>query len=186
MALNCTTPPLCTEQGSQVARTVGGSFTGGGGPTSLMVIATEDGLPTLTLDGRLPSETVNVSSSSSASRVVWMVPVPVVCPPLIVMFVSVPMSPGSADPTASVTGTDTLFVRAADNLALTVTGCPSFTGLGEAERLTAGRGGPSSRIVITTEDGLPAVTVDGRLPSETVNVSSSSSASVSFGWFPYR
>ena len=67
-----------------------------------------------------------------------MVPVPVVCPPLIVMFVSVPMSPASADPTVSVTGTDTLFDRAVDNLALTVTSCPSFTGLGEAARLTVG------------------------------------------------
>jgi hypothetical protein len=172
LALTVTSCPSLTGLGEAERLTVGG-----GGPSSRMVITTEDGLPTLTLDGRLPSETVNVSSSSSASRVVWIVPVPVVCPPLIVMFVSEPMSLDSADPTVSVTGTDMLFVRAADNLALTVTGCPSLTGLGDAERLTVGGDEPSSRMVTTTEDGLPAVTLDGRLPSETVNVSSSSSAS---------
>ena len=136
-----------------------------------MVISTEDGLPTLTLDGRLPSETVKVSSSSSASRVVWMVPVPVVCPPVIVMFVSVPMSPASADPTVSVTGTDTLFVRAADNLALTVTGCPSFTGLGEAERLTVGTGGWRSvkvSLAMRTLENLPVPAMLVIVPCGTV------------------
>ena len=57
-----------------------------------------------------------------------------------------------------MTGTDTLFVRAADNLALTVTGCPSSTGLGEAERLTVGAGGWRSvkvSLAMRTLENLP-------------------------------
>ena len=79
-----------------------------------------------------------------------------------------------------------MFDSALDSRAVTVTGEPSATGFGEADRLTVGGVGvvpppSSSEIVICTELGLPPVTDDGRLAvfSATVNVSSSSSAS----WF---
>jgi len=57
---------------------------------------------------------------------------------------------------------------------------PSSTGFGEADRLTVGAAGgvpSSSRIVTSTDDGLPAITSGGSVPSATVNVSSSSSSS---------
>ena len=57
---------------------------------------------------------------------------------------------------------------------------PSSTGFGEADRLTVGTAGvvpSSSRMVTRTDDGLPAVTSGGSVPSATVNVSSSSSSS---------
>ena len=58
--------------------------------SSLMVTRTELGLPAVTDDGRLPSATVNVSSSVSASWFVVTVPVPFVEPELMVMLDSEP------------------------------------------------------------------------------------------------
>ncbi|MDE2678292.1 MAG: hypothetical protein OXI76_10330, partial [Gemmatimonadota bacterium] len=63
---------------------------------------------------------------------------------------------------------------AADSVAVTVTGEPSATGFGDADRLTVGDagGGVSSPSVIVTVTllGLPAVTWEGSvLPSATVN-----------------
>ena len=58
--------------------------------SSEIVTVTDDGLPAVTEAGRLPSATVNVSSSVSASCAVVTVPVLLVEPLLIVMLVSVP------------------------------------------------------------------------------------------------
>ena len=63
-----------------------------------------------------------------------------------------------------------------DSVAVTVTGEPSATGFGDADRLTVGTS--PSVIVTVTLFGLPVVTVEGSvLPSATVNVSSSVSVS---------
>ena len=75
------------------------------------------------------------------SSVVEIVPVPVVCPPPIVMLASDPKSPASAVPAASATGIVTPPANASDNCAVTVTDCPSSTGFGETDRLTLGGGG---------------------------------------------
>ncbi|MCY3594323.1 MAG: hypothetical protein OXH01_03685 [Bacteroidetes bacterium] len=145
---------------------------------SRMVTSTALGLPAVTDDGRLLSATVNVSSSASASSVVEIVPVPLVEPALIVMEGSEPKSPASAVPAVCVSGIVTSLDSAADSVADTVTGSPSSTGFGETDSCTVGIALPSSsRIVTSTELGLPAVTDDGRLLSATVNVSSSASAS---------
>ena len=167
-----TSPPRGTVQGSQVACTVGGSL-------SRIVTSTDDGSPALTSGGSAPSDTVNVSSSTSASSTVAIAPAPVVCPPVIVMLASEPKSPGSAVPVSSTRGTVTSSVNASDSRALTVTDRPSSTGFGDADSLTVGGGGSSSssRIVTSTNAGSPAVTSGGNAPSDTVNVSSSTSAS---------
>ena len=167
-------------QGSQVARTVGGLFAGGGWKSSSRIVtSTDDGSPAVTSGGSAPSDTVKVSSSSSASSVVEIVPVPVVSPPSIVMLASAPKSSVSVSPDASASGIVTLCDNASDSIAVTVTGCPSSTGLGDTDRLTLGRSGSpsSSRIVTSTDDGSPAVTSVGSPASDTVNVSSSLSAS---------
>ena len=59
-------------------------------PASEIVIRTEFGLPAATPFGRVPSATVNLSSSVSVSCAVVIVPVPVVFPRLIVMLDSGP------------------------------------------------------------------------------------------------
>ena len=178
-AVSRTSPPRGTAQGSQAACTVGGLLGGGGESSSRIVTSTDDGRPAVTSGGSAPSDTVKVSSFASASSTVEIVPVPDVRPPPIVMLANDPKSPDSAVPALSVSGIVTLFDNASDNRAVTVTGCPSSTGFGEADRLTlGGSGAPSpSRIVTSTDAGLPAVTSPGRLPSPTVNVSCSASAS---------
>ena len=93
--------------------------------------------------GCSPSATVNVSSASSASCAVVMVPVPVVAPEAMVMLVSVPWSVGSAESSVSVTGITTWLDSARDSLAVTVTLEPSLTGFGEADSDTAGGGPPA-------------------------------------------
>ena len=136
-------------QGWQVACTVGGSFDGGGGgeSPSRIVTSTDDGLPAVTSVGSVPSDTVNVSSSVSASSTVGIVPVPVVRPPLIVMLASAPKSPDSALPAVSSNGIVTLFDSTSDSCAVTVTGCPSSNGFGDADRLTDGVGGGGGGVV---------------------------------------
>ena len=167
-----TSPPRGTVQGSQVARTAGGL-------ASRIVTSTDDGSPAVTSGGSAPSDTVNVSSSTSASSTVEIVPAPTVCPPVIVMLASAPKSPGSAVPAASTSGIVTSSANASESRALTVTERPSSTGFGDADSLTVGGGGSSSssRIVTSTNDGSPAVTSGGNVPSDTVNVSWSVSAS---------
>ena len=98
----------------------------------------------MTGDGSpLPSATVNVSSSGSASRTVVTVPVPLVAPALIVMLDSVPWSPASDVPRVTVSGTVTALPNARDSVARTVTGDPSATGFGAADSdtVTAAGGG---------------------------------------------
>ena len=171
-ALSRTSPPRGTVQGSQVARTVGGL-------SSRIVTSTDDGSPAVTSGGSAPSDTVNVSSSTSASATVEIVPAPVVCPPVIVMLASDPKSPGSAVPGASTSGIVTSSDNASDSRAVTLTDRPSSTGFGDADSLTVGGSGSSSssRIVTSTNDGSPAITSGGNTPSDTVNVSWSVSAS---------
>ena len=123
-----------------------------GWSSSRIVISTDDGVPAVTVFGRVPSATVKVSSCSSASCAVVIVPVPLVAPELIAMLVSVPWSPDSAEPSVNVTGMATLPDSADDSVAVTVTDEPSGTGFGEAARETAGtaagaRGVPSAGAV---------------------------------------
>ena len=171
-ALSRASPPRGTVHGSQVAWTVGALFADGES-SSRMVTATDDGLPTLNPAGRAPSATVKVSSFWSASSAVAMVPVPEVCPLPIVMLASDPKSPASAVPAVSTSGMVTPPPTVSDSHAVTVTGCPSSTGFGETDRLAAGASvAPSpSRMVTSTDAGLPAVTSPGKLPKATVNVS---------------
>ena len=82
----------------------------------------------------------------------------------------------------SVSGIVTALGSTAERCAVTVTATPSSTGFGEADSHTVGVVGvppppSSSRILTVIELGLPSVTEDGKLPSATVNVSSSVSAS---------
>ena len=148
-ALSRTSPPRGTVQGSQVARTVGGMF--GGSLESMIVTSTNDGSPSVTSDGNWPSDTVNVSSSLSASSIVGILPEPVVSPAAIVTLSSDPKSSDSAVPEARSSGIVTLLDIACDSRAVTVTGRPSSTGFGDADRLTAGPagvvGGGGSRLV---------------------------------------
>ena len=99
----------------------------------------------------MPSATVNVSWSSSASCAVVIVPVPVVDPPLTVMLANEPWSSASAVPAVNVSGIVTLPDSASDSVAVTVTGLPSVTGFGEADRLTVGVVGvaPSSSVIVS-------------------------------------
>ncbi|MYG40878.1 MAG: hypothetical protein F4201_08725 [Nitrospira sp. SB0677_bin_15] len=97
-------------------------------------------------------------------------------------------------PAVSTSGIVTLLDSGADRLAVTVTELPSATEVGSTDRLTdgggsssssitgggsssssttGGGGSSSSSILTSTEDGLPAVTDAGSVPSATVNVSSS-------------
>ena len=99
-------------------------------------------MPAVTGDGSVPSATVNVSSSSSGSWFVAIVPVPLVAPDAIVMFASVPRSPVSAEPSVKRSGTVTLLDSDRDSRAVTVTEEPSATGFGAAESETVG--GPGS------------------------------------------
>ena len=102
------------------------------------MISTDDGVPAVTVFGRVPSATVKVSSSVSASCAIVIVPVPLVAPELIVMLVSVPWSPDSAVPSVNVTGMFTALDSGDDSVAVTVTDEPSGTGFGEAESETVG------------------------------------------------
>ena len=70
--------------------------------SSAIRISTEPGVPAATDDGSAPSATVKVSSSSSGSWFVAMVPVPLVAPAAITMLASVPWSAGSAVPSVIV------------------------------------------------------------------------------------
>ena len=178
LAVTVTEEPSSTGFGEADRLTNGG---GTSSSSSAILTGTEDGLPARTDEGRLPSATVNVSSSVSVSWFVAIIPVPVVWSPLIVIDESVPWSPDSDVFRVTVSGIVTAPGSTADNLAVTVTEEPSSTGFGEADSDTVGVGGvvppSSSRILTVTEDGLPARTDEGRLPSATVNVSSSVSAS---------
>ena len=72
----------------------------------------------------------------------------------------------------------TSLASSADSVAVTVTGEPSATGFGDADRLTVGAAGTSPSVIVTvTLFRLPAVTEAGSLSSATVNVSSSVSVS---------
>ena len=149
-------------------------------PASVMVTVTEFVVPAVTDPGRVPSATVNVSSFSSVSLFVEIVPVPLVCPAVTVIPDSVPTSPDSAvfgDAVETVSGIVTFAVCAFESVAVTVTSAPSPTGFGDADSDTEGLS--SSVIVTRTEAVLPRPTAGGRVPSATVNVSSSASAS----WF---
>ena len=97
-----------------------------------------------------PSATANVSMSVSSSLVVVIVPVPAVDPAGIAMLASGPKSSTSAVPLASVSGMVTVLASAFDSVAVTVTGEPSATGLGEAERLTAATGAQVSAALINS------------------------------------
>ena len=146
-----------------------------GTSSSSMTISTEAGSPGPSPEGRLPSDTVKVSSSLSASWLVETVPVALVAPEAIVMEDSEPWSPASAVPRVRLSGTVTALVSAADSVAVTVTGDPSATGFGDADSDTAVS---SSSIVISTEDCAPTSTsIVGSRPIATVKVSSSGSAS---------
>ena len=81
---------------------------------------------------------MNVSSRVSASWFVVIVPLPLVAPEAIAMLVSVPWSSGSAVPSVIVSGIVTMLDSARDSRAVTVTSSPSGTGLGAADRVTAG------------------------------------------------
>ena len=64
---------------------------------------------------------------------------PVVEAAAMVMLSSRPWSSGSAVPAVSVSGIVTSSASASESVAVTVTGLPSSTGLGDADRLTVGR-----------------------------------------------
>ena len=115
----------------------------------MILIRTDDGLPAATSDGSVPSATVNVSSWSSGSCAVAMVPVLLVAPAAIVMLASVPWSAGSAVPSVIVSGIVTAPASAWDSLAVTVTLDPSATGFGEADRVTAGSAACACRVMVT-------------------------------------
>ena len=159
-----------------------------------MVTVTDDGLPARTDDGSAPKDTVNVSSSSSASCAVVTSPVPVVEPLLIVMPESEPKSPDSAVPAVSVSGIVTLLPSAPDSRAVTVTRSPSSTGFGDADRLTVGDGASVSvteKLCAVVDRSTPPPTLVLRLarsrplalvssgPSATVSVSPPLSAAPS-------
>ena len=109
------------------------------GPSSRIVISTDDGSPASTDDGSaLPSATVNFSSSSSSSRTVDSAPVPLVRPAATVIDASEPMSPCSVVPGSIVSGIVTSDPSARDSVAVTVTLDPSATGFGDAASDTAG------------------------------------------------
>ena len=82
VAVTVTDEPSVTGFGAADSDTEG---VDGGVVVSVIVTSTEPGLPAVTDDGRVPSATVNVSSSRSSSAAVVIVPVPVVEPALIVM-----------------------------------------------------------------------------------------------------
>ena len=77
----------------------------------------------------------------SLSIVVVMTPVPRAELAGMVMLVSVPMSPSSAELRCSVTGTTVAEARVREILAVTVTLAPSRTVVAEAEMDTVGGGG---------------------------------------------
>ena len=117
--------------------------------SSQILTCTELGLPAVTEDGSVPSDTVKVSSSSSASWFVETGPVPVVWPAAIEMEASVPTSPDSAVfgvVVETVTGIVTGLESALESLAVTVTDKPSVTCLG-ADSETVGRG--ACRVTVT-------------------------------------
>ena len=120
--------------------------------SSEILIRTELGVPAVTDVGSVPRDTVKVSSSSSVSWFVEIVPVPLVWPEAIVMEVSVPTSPGSAvfgDAVETVSGIVTALERAADSRAVTVTGEPSVTGFGETDSRTVGVDCAAWRVMVT-------------------------------------
>ena len=107
--------------------------------SSEIVTCTEFGLPAATDNGRAPRATVKVSSSSSPSWFVMIVPVPVVWPEATVMEVGVPTSPDSAvfEPDVETeSGIVTALESALDSIAVTVTEEPSVTVVGETESET--------------------------------------------------
>ena len=109
--------------------------------SSSIVTWTEAGLPSVTADGRVPSDTVKVSSRVSVSWFVAIVPVPVFCSAAMVIEASVPTSPASAvfEPDVSiVTGIVTSLEIGLDSVAVTVTPKPSTTGSGDADSDTFG------------------------------------------------
>ena len=148
------TAPVSASDKDTVTVTEVPSFTGFGAADSVtfgrpsssrMVTCTEVVVPARTVAGRVPKLTVNVSSSSSVSWFVAIVPVPVVEPALTVMLVSVPISPDSAVFGVAVaidTGIVTALAGADDRVAVTVTDVPSSTGFGAAESDTVGFGVP--------------------------------------------
>ena len=104
---------------------------------SVIVTVTLLALSGVSEDGSVsPSATVNVSFSASESADVVIRPVPVVESAAIVMLASAPMSSASAVPRVTASGIVTLPSSAPESVAVTVTGEPSFTGFGEADRLT--------------------------------------------------
>ena len=111
---------------------------------------TDDGLPATTLDGSVPSATVNVSSTSSASWFVLIVPVPLVAPEVIAMLVSVPWSSGSAELSVIVSGIVTALDSAPDSVAVTVTLDPSATGFGDADSRTSGTAAAASGVPLAS------------------------------------
>ena len=118
-------------------------------PLSVIVTSTEDALPAVRPEGRLPSATVNVSSSPSASSLVDTVPVADVKPAGNVIDASDPWSPSSDVPRVTVSGTVTASDSAFASVARTVTGEPSPTGFGVAESDTATAAGASWRVTVT-------------------------------------
>ena len=136
-------------------------------------------LPRPTAGGRVPSITVNVSSSASVSWFAEIVPVPLVDPDETVIDDSVPKSPVSAVPAVSVSGIVKFVACVFESVAVTVTSAPSPTGFGAADSDTVGPATPLSSMVTVTEAVSPAVCPIGRLAvfSATVNVSSMVSAS---------
>ena len=68
-------PALCAAEANDTTGSGGGG--GGGTSSSAIVTVTELGLPAVTEDGSVPSATVKVSSSKSASSAVEIVPEPV-------------------------------------------------------------------------------------------------------------
>ena len=144
VAVTVTGEPSATGFGDADRLTAGTS-------PSVIVTATVFGLPAVTVEGSvLPSATMNVSSSVSVSSVVVIRPVPVVDPGVITMLVSEPRSSASAVRRVTLTGIATWVDRVAESVAVTVTGEPSSTGFGEADRLTDAAGPQLSAALINS------------------------------------
>lgn len=88
-ATNCNSSPGPTLPVPHDTDTVGERFVDGVS-SSAIVTSTAFGSPRVTDDGRLPSATVNVSSSRSASWFAAILPAPVIEPAVMVMDGSAP------------------------------------------------------------------------------------------------
>ena len=142
--------PSCSETAPR-SRAVSGSSVCCCAPLSVIVTSTEDVVPAVRPEGRLPSATVNVSSSPSSSSTVETVPVADVPPAGIVIDASDPWSPSSDVPRVTVSGTVTASDSAVASVARTVTGEPLAHRVrrgAESDTATAA-GAAASRVIVT-------------------------------------